>query len=59
MDYKYNLGQKVKVNSIVKVLAEITDRLSKPGINLYQVEILEGKYKEKRLWFAEHELKID
>ena len=56
MEYKYNIGDKVQVNSIIKAQAKVTDRLQKPGINLYQVEVLEGKYKNNKYWFSEHEL---
>lgn len=55
MEYKYNIGQQVQVNSIIKANAKVIDRLQKE-INLYQVEILEGKYKGKQLWFSENEL---
>lgn len=55
MEYKYNIGQQVQVNSIIQAKAKVTDRLQK-DINLYQVEILEDKYKGKQLWFSEPEL---
>lgn len=53
---EYKMGDKVQVNSTIKAKGKVTDRLSKPGINLYQVEVLEGEYKGKQLWFAEHEI---
>ena len=56
MEYKYNIGDKVQVNSIIKAQAKVTDRLQKPGINLYQVEVLEGEHKNNKYWFSEHEL---
>lgn len=55
MEYKYNIGDKVQVNSIIQAKAKVIDRLQK-DINLYQVEILEDKYKGKQLWFSEHEI---
>lgn len=57
MDYKYNLGQVIQVNSIIRAKGKIEDRLSKPGVNLYQIEVLEHeKYQGNNYWFAEHEL---
>lgn len=52
----FKIGEKVRVNSIIKVEGLITDSLSKPEVQLYQVEILEGEHKNKKMWFAEHEL---
>ena len=52
----FEIGEKVRVNSIIKVEALIKDSLLKTEVQLYQVEALEGVYKGKLLWFAEHEL---
>lgn len=52
----FEIGEKVRVNSIIKVEGLISNGLSKPEVQLYQVEVLEGEHKGKLLWFAEHEL---
>lgn len=52
----FEIGEKIKINSIIKVEGLISNGLSKPEVQLYQVEVLEGEHKGKLLWFAEHEL---
>ena len=58
MKYCLNINDIVEVNSIIKSQSRIVDRLKKETC-LYQVEILEGKYKNQQLWFAEAEIKKD
>ncbi len=56
MSYKYSLGSFVFIKTIIGANFKIIDRLSKPELNLYQVKVFEGKYKGKKLRFAEHEI---
>ncbi len=53
---KFEINDKVKTKRMIKATAIVKDRLVKPEVNLYQVEILEGSNKNDLLWFAEHEL---
>lgn len=54
---KYEIGDKVFTTKIIKVPAIVKDILMKPEMNLYQLEILTGTYKNQKLWFAEHEIR--
>lgn len=54
--FKYDIDDEIKVNSIIKASGKVKDRLSKQDIRLYQVKIIDGKYKDKLFWFVENEL---
>lgn len=56
MSFKYDVGEIVQIKSIISAEAKVVDKLSKPGVNLYQVQILLGDHEGKLLWFAEHEV---
>ena len=59
MNYKYDLNEIVYVRHLVDAEAKVVDKICKSNINFYQVKVLENKYKDKLLWFAEHEIYKD
>lgn len=53
---KFKIGETVFVKLDITAKATITDTLTKPEVQLYQVEVLQGKHERVKMWFAEHEL---
>ncbi len=56
--FKYKIGDKVHLNRAIKATGEIIGRWqpSDKSIIWYQVRVLNGEYKNKKLYFTEGEL---